>query len=388
MCQYILASFCNLQSLTTCPLLCLQVAENNKDITSYAPVSLGYEDLTISATGLTSSNGRIYCLFASRLNNFYVAVLQENNLAPLYCQELPEVRDGHSILVIDDRLYVVSTGTDEVICYDIKENGFDHSRVVWKASDAKADTHHINSIVEKDGAILVSAFGPKTGKLWATASNGYIYNITANVPVIDNLNHPHSLSVRNDVIYYCDSQKKSFSAANQNNSIFDLNGYTRGVSWLSNGLICLATSIGRRISKSTRFIANPADPGELAGECSLTLGDISKKTVIKKIDLSWFGPEIYDLLVLRDSSIDLLTLSSLSQKSERDGIQFLSSNAHIVNLTQAVAERDVKISIITQAIAERDEQIKVIMSSWSWKLTAPLRWIKMIAHRAVRSLFR
>ncbi|MHB8138587.1 MAG: DUF4915 domain-containing protein [Smithellaceae bacterium] len=357
--QFILVSFCNLQSLTTGPLLCLQVAENNKDIISYAPVSLGYPDLTISATGLARSKGRIYCLFVSRRNNFYVAVLRENDLAPLYHQELPEIKDGHSVLVIDDSLYVVSTGTDEVICYDIKENGFDHSRVVWKASDAKADTHHINSIVEKDGEILVSAFGPKAGQLWATASNGYVYNITTNEPVIDGIYHPHSLSVRNGDIYYSDSQRNSFCAANQRNSIFDLNGYTRGVSWLSNDVVCLATSIGRRVSKSTRFIANPDDPGELAGECGLTLGDISKKGVIKTIDLSWFGPEIYDLLVLRDSPIDLLALSNLSQKSERDAIQVFTReyDGQITGFNQVLAERDVQIGSLNQDVVERDGQV-------------------------------
>ena len=71
----------------------------------------------------------------------------------------------------------------------------------------------------------------------------------------------------------------------------------------------------------------------------------------------------------------------------------LERDGQITSLNQVMFERDVQISISNQAIAdrdgqitERDRQINAIMSSWSWKLTAPLRWIKVVAHRAVSSL--
>ena len=72
---------------------------------------------------------------------------------------------------------------------------------------------------------------------------------------------------------------------------------------------------------------------------------------------------------------------------ERDG-QIASLNQAILERDGQIAERDGQIAERDGQIAERDGQINVIMSLWSWKLTAPLRWIKMVAHRAVSSLFR
>ena len=65
---------------------------------------------------------------------------------------------------------------------------------------------------------------------------------------------------------------------------------------------------------------------------------------------------------------------------ERDG-QIAERDGQIAERDGQVAERDGQV-------AERDGQINAIMSSRSWKLTAPLRWLNGVAHHAVASLFR
>lgn len=356
--RYLIVSFCNIPTITTSPLLCVKIPESLEEAVSCAPVSLGYPELVKTATGLTRANGKIFVLFVSRLNRFQVAVLRESDLSPLFYQELPEIIDGHSMLAIDDCLYVVSTGTDEVICYDIKEKSLENPRVIWQASDTRTDTHHINSIVEKNGEILISAFGPKAGRLWSTASNGYVHNITSNSLVVDGIYHPHSLSVKGDKIYYSDSHRNSFCVVGQPDCIFELNGYTRGVSWLSDEMIFVATSVGRRISKSTGLIANPADPGELAGECSLLLGNVNQKRIVKKIDLSWFGPEVYDVLVLQGAGIDLLTLSNNSQNTERGAVQILLTQ--LAEITEETAKLNVKNRQAQAQLEAREQQVAAL----------------------------
>jgi hypothetical protein len=385
--QFILLSFCNIPTQTTSPLLCLQISDEEDASISYAPVSLGYPDVVITATGLTSTKEKIFVLFKSRQNSFHVAVLQKDNLSSLYHQELPEVKDGHSILATDDCLYIVSTGTDEVISYNIRDKSLENPRIIWKASDTKTDTHHINSIAEKDGEILISAFGPKAGQLWSTASNGYIYNITVNAFAAEGLYHPHSVTTRNGKIYYSDSHRNSFCTVGQPDSIFDLDGYTRGISWLPNGWVCLATSIGRRVSKSTGLITNSADPGEPAGECSLVIGDIAEPKILRNIDLSWFGPEVYDILVLQGLQSNLLLLSNASQLAERHAIQILSSellnsnqmiqtlSTQIAAKEQLIAAKEQLIAAKEQVILNMDSQIADIYASRSWRITAPLRAI-------------
>lgn len=47
----------------------------------------------------------------------------------------------------------------------------------------------------------------------------------------------------------------------------------------------------------------------------------------------------------------------------------------IANLNQAVAERDRQIANLNQAVAERDEQIASLITSTSWQITKPLRFV-------------
>jgi hypothetical protein len=110
--------------------------------------------------------------------------------------------------------------------------------------------------------------------------------------------HPHSLSERHSQIYYCESSTKSFSSLA--GPILKLDGYTRGIGWLSDDLVCVSSSMGRKISKSTGLIANSADPGAVAGKAGLVVRNIKSHEIIADVNLSKFGPEIYDVLVLEE----------------------------------------------------------------------------------------
>ena len=378
--RYVLVTFCNLPILTTSPVLCLRIASDLKDTISYAPVHLGYPYPMGSATGLARWMDKIFVL-CSTITGIGVAVLSEEDLTPLFYQDLPQVKDGHSIFASETGLYVVSTGTDEVFCYDISDNHITNSRVVWRASTSQVDTHHVNSITEVDDELYISAFGPKTGPLWASAANGYIHNITQDIRVKEGIYHPHSLSERNEQLYYCESHMGSF--CNLDGSLFLLDGYSRGVSWLSDKIICLATSVGRKISKSTGHIGNPADPGEKTGQCSLTMRNISSGELFTEIDLSWFGPEIYDLMFI-ESTVDLLKTANSAHLTERQAIQTLlagaderekamrsqiaEQNTQIAEQNTQIAEQDAQIAEQNTQIAEQDALIQDIENRTFYKL--------------------
>ena len=370
----IILSFCNMPTQTTSPLLCMQSSPDGSGQLSFAPIALGFADTSATVTGLGHANGRLFAIFGSRWGKVYVSVLRERDLSPLFVQELPEVHDHHSVLPVGDCLYAVSTGTDELLCYDVRENRLENCRVVWRASDAGRDTHHINSVVEKDGEILVSAFGPKEGALWATSMNGYIYNVTAGTTVLKGIYHPHSLSVRNGRLYYSNSHSNTFCAADDPNPIFQLNGYTRGVTWLEDDIVCLATSIGRRVSKSTGLVANPADPGEPAGESAIWLGDITTRQILHSIDLSWFGPEVYDVLVLDGACLDLLSLSNASQIMERKAIQLLLSE--IADSHQKAQNLAMESEAWQRTAADATAQLNIIRNSRAWRLAEALQRLR------------
>ncbi len=299
--RYILVSFCNLPSPTIHPVLCLRIPRDLKNPIDYTPITLGYPEPVRDARGLASNGKKIFILFSRFIaseneNKYYLAILRQHDLSPLSYQELTEVKDGHSVFATKKNIYVLSTGTDEVLRYDILENGVHNSQVIWRASEGQVDTHHINSITELNGELYISAFGPKTGVLWSSASNGYIHNITREIRVREGIYHPHSLSGRNGNLYYCESSRRLFRSLDT--SLFEMDGYTRGGGWLSDELVCITSSIGRRVSKSTGLVANPSDPGDVAGKSNLAIGNVNTRKLVVEVDLSWMGPEVYDVLSL------------------------------------------------------------------------------------------
>ena len=58
------------------------------------------------------------------------------------------------------------------------------------------------------------------------------------------------------------------------------------------------------------------------------------------------------------------------------------------NSLSILSELDGQIASLNQVVAECDRQINADRASWSWKLTAPLRWLNRAAHRVETSLFR
>lgn len=113
-------------------------------------------------------------------------------------------------------------------------------------------------------------------------------------------------------------------------------------------------------------------------------------SIVQSINLQLFE-------TFNKNELEQLQAEAKAQQAEQ---QIASLNQSIFDrdvkisiLNQVMFERDVQISIINQAIADRDRQIadlnqgmNAIMSSWPWKLTAPLRWLNGVAHRAGCSL--
>jgi hypothetical protein len=284
-----LISFCNFPVPCTTAIFRLDISSGN-----LTEIGLGISRSLEGCTGMTSDEARIYVLCVSK-GMHYLSVIARDELEYLFCQPLTEVKEGHSILAKDGQLYVVSTGTDEVIRYDLAAEGVKNSQVVWSASSSGSDTHHVNSIADWQGNLVVSAFGPKFGTLWTSALEGYIHDISRDVRIKSGIYHPHSLSVRHDDLYYLESHRKLFCSLD--GGIFSLTGYPRGVCWMSDDVVCVGSSVGRRLSKSTGLIANPADPGEPSGSCGVTVVNIKTGRRLKHLDLDWVGGEVYDLMV-------------------------------------------------------------------------------------------
>lgn len=285
----LLIAFCNLSAPRDSGVLLYDVDSGKTQW-----VNMGFSKLISSCTGLWVDDKFIFSLFqAEGISN--ISVINKGSLKPVFCQTLEEVKDGHSICVLGNKLYVVSTGSDEVLRYEFTGKKVLKPEVFWKASDEKKDTHHLNSIIPFKKEIYVSGFGSKEGELWDTAIHGYIINISANKCVKKGIYHPHTLAVLDDKVFYCESSTQTFYSIDETIK-FSLDGYTRGICFIDNKTVAIGTSIGRKSSKSTGIVHNPADPGVKAGTCAITFFNIESGSSWKR-DLSQYSSEIYDISI-------------------------------------------------------------------------------------------
>jgi hypothetical protein len=227
----------------------------------------------------------------------YLVGISSQDFRPMYHQRLVDVRNAHSICVVGDTVLIVSTGTDEVVAYQCRNQRFTFQGTVWSPSRSKSDIHHINSIAQiNDEDVWVTAFGPRRGELWETASNGYICDLKSGARVKSGINQPHSLRCMGENVYYCESALQRIIAFDRG-MLVQADGYSRGLCFVDQNTAIFGTSVGRRFSKSTGVIRNPADPGEPFGRCQITRMDLKTGCTVAT-DMSMYGQEIYDIHVV------------------------------------------------------------------------------------------
>jgi Domain of unknown function (DUF4915) len=286
--QNIIISFCNLPKHSDSGLLLFDLCCSRGGW-----LDLGLPMQVTSCTGICQVGSDLLGLVEVE-NEVYIVVISAANFRPRYYQPLNEVRDAHSICAAGDKVLVASTGTDEIVAYDRIGCEFRFQGIIWTPTQAKRDTHHVNSVSYVDDQnIWVTAFGPKGAELWDSANNGYIFNITRRIPIRTGINQPHSLRPVGRKVFYCESAMQRVVALDSG-TVCTANGYTRGLCILHENRVIIGTSIGRQKSKSTGFVRNPADPGEPVGVCAITEIDLQTGRTLTT-DMSKYGGEIYDI---------------------------------------------------------------------------------------------
>jgi hypothetical protein len=229
-----------------------------------------------------------------------LSVLDRRTCAVLDVGHPENVKDVHSVAVVDGATYLVSTGTDEVRRLPRGRTG-GPTEAVWQATTAGADTHHLNSILPVDGRLLCSGFGPKAGQRWSTAIDGYVVDLNSGEIAWRGIEHPHSLTAGHDDLYIVESRRAQVRSLLRSDA-FPVEGYARGLALAADGTGVAGVSRGRRVSRSLGTVENPADEGEFTGKASLvwfkrTPGEPGFEHV-KELDLSSYGTEVYDVAVL------------------------------------------------------------------------------------------
>ncbi|MGB4813047.1 MAG: DUF4915 domain-containing protein [Methylophilaceae bacterium] len=264
--------------------------------------------------------------------------------------------DLHDVLVSNEKLYVVATDLNSVICLDklFKETSS------WSLP-GENDSAHINSVAVYDGRLLASVFGRFTKHREyknGTIGLGEIVDIQSGETYISGLSQPHSLTPINDLLYVCSSEEKELRIYRKRELIKKilLPGYARGVAISGDNIY-----VGISISRNAEYI-----DGRLK---SAAVAVIDSKTKQLKNSFNLPCMEIYDIRVVTESN-NVLQQLLIHSLAERD--------AEIGKLNQVLAERDAEIGKLNQVLTERDAQISAIYSSTSWRITKPIRAAKRL----------
>ncbi|MBI2410411.1 MAG: DUF4915 domain-containing protein [Candidatus Kerfeldbacteria bacterium] len=295
-----------------------------------------------------------------------ILVLAKKNFTVIAKTFLSELVDPHSLVVQGNTLFVVSTGTDSVLEYqfDPIQRTIQYVRVLWKPEQSLGtqDQYHINSIVKHQNDLYISAFGPKAGETWKTALHGFVYNVTAQDPLdgYTDIYHPHSLVMDGQDLYFCESTAREVRKNNE--TVITLpNGYVRGLT-VTNDVILVGTSQGRKVSKSTGQVNNFFEQeGEIDAVCGVSVFD--KKTLEQIHEYNFFPlhREIYEIVPIESIRETASLVYFGVQNVVDDVVQF----KHAIEQKQhTIEERDASLNTLRHAqekneivLAERTQEL-------------------------------
>jgi hypothetical protein len=232
----------------------------------------------------------------SRMARSSLVALERATLEVAAVTHLASALDVHSIRATTEAVYVVSTGTDELLALELNGPEVVRETVAWRPKTAgpREDKHHLNGITEFDGRLVVSGFGRKEGELWTSAHKGFIWDVTNDVAAAEPIYHPHSLATVDGTLAWCASAERRVELLDGRRSK-PLDGYVRGLCE-SEGFLFVATSKGRQVSKSTGAFTALGRPGADLGTCHVTALDLKRLRERATVDIGDEFSEIYDLL--------------------------------------------------------------------------------------------
>ena len=295
--MYILVSFCNTRAQGL-PALGLLDPLKSKGWAFQFPDILNPPQ---NFTGLTASEQYVYAV-SQRLSAPSLLIFDRCDLKLLNRYTFQIACDVHSILLVGDSLFVVSTGTDEVIELRMRDTECVSEKIFWRPEPIRAygrreDTFHFNGICQSGTGLFISGFGKRRGGLWDSSTDGFVFDISRGEIVASGINQPHSLAEVDGKLVLCESGRRAVRTL-EGPCIEALPGYARGICVVGRKLF-VATSVQRRVSRSSGTALTPSfGPGEPEGRCSICRISIDDWQLEEIIELPIEDSEIYDLLAI------------------------------------------------------------------------------------------
>jgi hypothetical protein len=225
---------------------------------------------------------------------------------------LRKVKDAHSILFLNDCLYVVSSGDNSIYKCKINYPTKISEELYYCFDKNEGDNIHLNSItlhhsgvIKNHESFLLTFFGEKNINqegisTWRdNVTNGELVSIIFNNTIIEkysvkkNLSHPHTAKIVDTWwLSYCESYEGTFVIGDKQIS---LGGYTRGMAY-DDSYYYVGISESRNVSKSTGEDVEKIHPDFKAAICIISRDSFE---LVKRFDVSDKLKEIYDIEIVK-----------------------------------------------------------------------------------------
>jgi hypothetical protein len=200
--------------------------------------------------------------------------------------DLSGVTDPHGLILEAGLLWVVSSGSNEVIRYRMSAAGPSAPKKVFQ--HPSGEPQHFNGIARHGDRLVLSAFGVGASAVREVRNTGYLVDIECGAPVRTGLDQPHSPLSRDGALLFCESNCSL--VWHENGASFRLEGYLRGFAIASDGIMHVARS-------------SPRPPREelTADRPDAAIWSVTPNGSVLSCDkLTGIGAEIYDLIALPD----------------------------------------------------------------------------------------
>lgn len=214
--------------------------------------------------------------------------------------DLDGVVDAHSLVLYDNFIYVVSTGTNEVyrVSWDGRTVGVVERYWQYPGVNYTQDEVHLNGLTHDSGRFIASCFGKKLSEGHWGANGRIFYLSQPERSIHDGLSQPHSPLVVEDRLIFAESKSGQVYAYHKYEDqwalqkLIKLNGYVRGLA--CQGDILFAGISARRMVSRSRQTPLDESTGKMYSELlSIDLETESKQSLAPVASL---GREIYELL--------------------------------------------------------------------------------------------
>ncbi len=206
---------------------------------------------SISTTGICIYEGRLFRCIQNTIDTPLRMIVygKEGKVSLVF----PDIRDVHDILGYEGRLFVVSTGTNEV--FEVSAESYEVlTRFKFKG---KGDAWHLNCLEAHESSLVLTAFGKfrrHRGYKGKTPGKGIAIDLLTGKIILKGFSQPHSPKIIDGRLFVCDSEKKTverIDLQSGSKTILEFENYTRGISF-SDEYIFVGVSSSRNIARESK----------------------------------------------------------------------------------------------------------------------------------------